>query len=301
MAEGDERSSGFKRSAKDFTSGCVAGVAQVLVGHPLNTIKSRLQMQPTPPIYESALHCFRATLREEGTRGLYRGMASPLCGVGLVNAVVFLANEESKRLIVASRGYAGLADLNAADAFAAGALTGAASSLITCPVELPMVRLQTERLLHPERKTSGPLAVARQLLAERGPRALFTGFAPTLQRETWSYAAYFAVYHQSKSVLASSDGGGVGASGAAFVAGGLAGQAGQIVALPIDAIKVRMQTDDLAKPNYRGALHATRQLWRAQGVRGFWRGIGPVVVRAFPVNGATFLAFEASMALLEPL
>ena len=191
MAEGDERSSGLKRSAKDFTSGCVAGVAQVLVGHPLNTIKSRLQMQPTPPIYESAIDCFRATVREEGARGLYRGMASPLCGVGLVNAVVFLANEESKRLIVTSRGYAGLADLGAVDAFAAGALTGAASSLITCPVELPMVRLQTERLLHPERKTSGPLAVARQLLAERGPRALFTGFAPTLQRETWSYAAYF--------------------------------------------------------------------------------------------------------------
>ena len=74
------------------------------------------------------------------------------------------------------------------------------------------------------------------------------------------------MYHQSKSALASSDGGGGGAGGAAFVAGGLAGQAGQIVALPIDAIKVRMQTDDLSKPKYRGSLHATRELWRAQGV-----------------------------------
>jgi hypothetical protein len=100
------------------------------VGHPGNTLKARLQMQPTPPIYSGVLDCFKKTVAEEGWRGLYRGMASPvrapgpapraaapwwlgltgvvsgggmggqLLGVGFVNAVVFLSNEESKRLIV---------------------------------------------------------------------------------------------------------------------------------------------------------------------------------------------------------
>jgi hypothetical protein len=36
-------------------------------------------------------------------------MASPLVGVGFVNAVVFLANEETKRLIVSARGYSSVA------------------------------------------------------------------------------------------------------------------------------------------------------------------------------------------------
>jgi solute carrier family 25 carnitine/acylcarnitine transporter 20/29 len=152
--------SGWGRSAKDFTSGVVAGVAQVLVGHPANTIKARLQMQPTPPMYEGMVDCLRQTVLQEGYLGLYRGMASPLVGVGFVNAVVFFCNEETKRLICDSRGYTnGAADMGLTDAFVAGGATGLSASFITNPVELPMVRLQVEKVLHPERATPGPIAV----------------------------------------------------------------------------------------------------------------------------------------------
>ena len=295
--------SSWKRSAKDFVSGVVAGVAQVLVGHPANTIKSRLQMQPHPPIYEGMLDCLRVTLREEGYRGLYRGMASPLVGVGFVNAVIFFCNEETKRLVVVARGYSSVAELNLLDSFVAGGLTGLGGSLVTCPVELPMVRLQTERMLHPGRVTSGPIAVARQMVADGGIRALWNGIVPTMHRETWSYATYFAVYYQSRRWL----GAGSGSDGQpsditplqAFLAGGASGQCGQLVALPLDAMKVRLQTDDVRAPAYRGMLHAARKIYRADGVSGFFRGLVPVVLRAFPVNGATFVAFEGSMKLLE--
>jgi solute carrier family 25 carnitine/acylcarnitine transporter 20/29 len=297
--------SGWKRSAKDFVSGVVAGVAQVLVGHPANTIKSRLQMQPDPPIYDGMLHCLRATVRDEGYRGLYRGMASPLVGVGFVNAVVFFSNEEAKRLIVGVRGYSSVAELDLADSFIAGGLTGFAGSFVTCPVELPMVRLQTERMLHPDRATSGPVAVARQMVADGGVRALWAGIVPTMHREVWSYATYFAVYHESRQWL----GAGPSADGKraeitplqAFLAGGASGQCGQLVALPIDAMKVRLQTDDVRAPKYRGMMHVARTIYRADGIGGFYRGLVPVVVRAFPVNGATFVAFEGSMKLLEAL
>lgn len=281
------------------SAGVVAGVAQVLVGHPANTIKSRLQMQPTPPIYAGTLNCIQKTIAEEGARGLYRGMASPLVGVGFVNAVVFLGNEESKRLIVSARGYSSVAELGIGDSFVAGAITGAAASIVTCPVELPMVRLQTERMMHPKRMTAGPVAVARQLVAERGPLAMYTGMLPTIHRETWSYATYFAVYYQCRQWLSGGDGSKEVSSLGAFISGGAAGQAGQLVALPIDAVKVRLQTDDLAAPKFRGALHAMRSIIAADGVAGFYRGLVPVVLRAFPVNGATFVAFEASMKLLD--
>lgn len=298
--------SGWKRSAKDFVSGVIAGVAQVLVGHPANTIKSRLQMQPTPPIYNGMLHCLRLTLREEGYRGLYRGMASPLAGVGFINAVVFFCNEETKRLIVTHRGYSSVAEVNLVDSFAAGGLTGLGASIVTCPVELPMVRLQTERMLHPHRATSGPVAVARHMVADGGISALWRGIVPTMHRETWSYATYFAVYFQSRQWLGavtSGEGGGKAEVTPlqAFLAGGASGQCGQMVALPLDAMKVRLQTDDVRAPAYRGMLHAAQIIYRADGVGGFFRGVVPVVVRAFPVNGATFVAFEGSMKLLEPL
>ena len=48
-------------------------------------------------------------------------------------------------------------------------------------------------------------------------------------------------------------------------------------------------------------MHAARSIYACEGVGGFFRGLGPVVARAFPVNGATFVAFEASMALLRDM
>jgi hypothetical protein len=47
---------------KDFTAGQFGGMAQVLAGHPLDTIKVVMQTQPNPPIYKSATDCFRQIL-----------------------------------------------------------------------------------------------------------------------------------------------------------------------------------------------------------------------------------------------
>ena len=41
------------------------------------------------------------------------------------------------------------------------------------------------------------------------------------------------------------------------------------------------------------------QIWRTDGFMGFWRGIMPCLMRAFPANGAGFLAYEASWKVLK--
>jgi len=42
-----------------------------------------------------------------------------------------------------------------------------------------------------------------------------------------------------------------------------------------------------------------RQLWRATGVRGLFRGVTPSVLRAFLVSGSRFTAFETVLELLS--
>ena len=53
----------------------------------------RLQTQSPGPNgklpYSSAVNCFFKTLRNEGPRGLYKGLASPLLGDSATNALVF--------------------------------------------------------------------------------------------------------------------------------------------------------------------------------------------------------------------
>jgi len=52
---------------KEFVGGTIGGVAGVLVGHPFDTIKVRLQAQtPEQRRYHGVLHCFAQIRASEG-------------------------------------------------------------------------------------------------------------------------------------------------------------------------------------------------------------------------------------------
>ena len=80
---------------REFVAGGVGGMAGVLAGHPLDTLRIRLQQPPPPPAaglahpprrrdttaQPSAARLLRGILRAEGPSALYRGMAAPLASV----------------------------------------------------------------------------------------------------------------------------------------------------------------------------------------------------------------------------
>jgi solute carrier family 25 carnitine/acylcarnitine transporter 20/29 len=77
-------------------------------------------------------------------------------------------------------------------------------------------------------------------------------------------------------------------------AGAMAGYGLWLTAYPADIIKSKLQTDalDPAKRRYNGTLDCIRQTFRADGLKGFFRGLLPTLVRSPFANAATFVAFE---------
>jgi len=71
---------------KAFLSGGFGGMCLVFVGHPLDTIKVKLQ---TSSKYSGMSDCFKQTVKAEGVRGLYKGMAAPLVGISPIFAIYF--------------------------------------------------------------------------------------------------------------------------------------------------------------------------------------------------------------------
>lgn len=73
---------------------------------------------------------------------------------------------------------------------------------------------------------------------------------------------------------------------------------------PLDVIKSRLQTDGLPSQagtpakKYAGAVDCARQLWKEAGVKGFFRGLTPTMIRSPVVNGVTFAVFETTMRLI---
>ena len=61
---------------------------------------------------------------------------------------------------------------------------------------------------------------------------------------------------------------------------------------PADVIKSKVQTDSHFSPAYRGMVDCGRRVWRAEGLRGLFRGFGPCLARSVPANAVAFLTFE---------
>ncbi|KAF2305242.1 hypothetical protein GH714_003289 [Hevea brasiliensis] len=188
------------------------GAAQLIVGHPFDTIKVKLQSQPAPqpgqpPKYAGAMDAVRQTLAAEGPRGLYKGMGAPLATVAAFNAVLFTVRGQMEALLRSQPG----APLTVSQQIVCGAGAGVAVSLLACPTELIKCRLQAQSALAgsgPEAvavavKYGGPMDVARHVIkSEGGMRGLFKGLVPTLGREVPGNAIMFGVYELLKQSLA---------------------------------------------------------------------------------------------------
>jgi len=78
--------------------------------------------------------------------------------------------------------------------------------------------------------------------------------------------------------------------------GGLAGEALWLASYPFDVVKSKMQSDGFgAAQKYKGMNDCFKQVWAKEGARGFWKGIGPTLLRAMPVSAGTFAVVEMTM------
>ncbi|GAA5880210.1 hypothetical protein JCM16303_001253 [Sporobolomyces ruberrimus] len=314
--------------ALDFFAGTVAGVASLLTGHPFDTIKVRLQTQPPATTfvpsfptdeasagltakgaekrYNSAWHACTRIVKEEGSRGLYKGVL----GIALMNASVFTSYKYtmSQFLLSSPDQEPTLSQITIA-----GSISGIFTSFLTTPIERVKILQQS----HSIEATSQPSVMS--LLRTHSLRSLYRGFVPTLLRDT-GYGPYFLMYEyivrggsfgllesggnrkirgdlreEVDSELWGDENTLPTSTARILVAGGLAGIVGWGITFPIDVIKTKMQSTPL--PTSRSHPYATlrssfRSAYHDGGPKVFVAGLGPTLVRSVPVNMVTFAVFE---------
>lgn len=265
-----------------------------------------------PPPFTGAMDCFKQTVRADGFRGLYRGMAAPLYGVTPIFALCFWAYELAKSQLVTLRGLAGARELSLFDCGVAGALSAVPTTAIMAPGERIKCILQVQqKAVAPAGAGAGsppaaaglpfkgPGDVVRHLVRTEGYRSLFRGSAATLLRDGSGSFAYFSVYEGIKRALTPA--GSTQLSPTAVVlGGGFAGVCNWLVALPFDVVKSRIQAHmgPGAPPSMMGVA---QELLRKEGVGGLYRGASPALLRAFPANAACFTGMELSKSLMDSL
>ncbi|KAI8631546.1 mitochondrial carrier domain-containing protein [Xylariaceae sp. FL1651] len=290
-------------TAKDLFAGAAGGVAQVLIGQPFDIVKVRLQ---TTTQYSSALDAARSIYAREGALAFYKGTLTPLLGIGACVSIQFGAFGYARRYfesVNAARPRGASKDLSYGQYYGAGAFAGVANSVISGPIEHVRIRLQTQP--HgAARLYDGPLDCVRKLSAQGGGvlRGVYRGEAVTVLREAQAYGMWFLAFEWMMNADAARNGLARKDIPAYKVAlyGGLAGEALWLGSYPLDVIKSKMQTDGFgANMRYKSMRDCFAQTWRAEGMRGFWKGIGPTLLRAMPVSAGTFAVVEATMRAIS--
>lgn len=143
---------------------------------------------------------------------------------------------------------------------------------------------------------------AIRLLREEGPLGFYRGLGVGLLGVSHG-AVQFAVYEPAKRMYLARRGRRTGKPRDDALAGPIANEATLVlstvsklvagaVTYPLQVLRSRLQNYDAEERFGRGVRGVVRQLWREEGVRGFYRGLVPGVVRVLPATWVTFLVYE---------
>ena len=131
---------------KEAVSGATAGFAATITLHPLDVIKTRLQVQDLQIAtkYNGTLHAFKTILRNEGARGLYAGLSPAVVGNTASWAMYFAFYDRArKRYEKASNddGEVEKKSISSGETLLAAAEAGVCVSLLTNPIWVAKTRL----------------------------------------------------------------------------------------------------------------------------------------------------------------
>ncbi|PVF97790.1 mitochondrial carrier [Serendipita vermifera] len=300
--EADELSSGREKSSSHLRvvgafAGIGSGLTKVAVGHGFDTVKTRIQVAPSH--YNGAIDCFLKIIRREGPLALYKGATPPAVGWAAIDSVLLgslhnyrlhLKNypifsepspprDDSTRLTLFGHGVAGLG-------------AGLTSAFVATPIELVKVKLQLQHQVHKsDRQFKGPIDCARQIFRVQGVRGFWRGLAGSLAFRAnffWMFLTIEALMRASSRLEGT--GFQMSEGTANFICGGLASFTYWFAAIPADNVKNRVFGSPLDSSTT--VRQVISDIYRTAGIRGFYRGLAPSILRAFPSNACAYFVYE---------
>ena len=142
----------------------------------------------------------------------------------------------------------------------AGSCAGIVNSVVASPVELLKISSQRGTSFFETFRTIKSSVFSK-------------GFAETAIRDGIYYIFYFPLYHFCKE------------NNVPF-AGGIAGVVPWIIIFPIDVIKTLRQAPGATAPP------SVTSFYKEHGIQGFYRGLTPTIMRAFPIHYVTWKIYD---------
>ena len=185
-------------------SSFVAGSLQTIVGHPFDTVKTRMQIYSI-----NSKKCILDIIRKEGFLSFYKVSLTPLIVGSVQNCMSFSIENYLKKY--------------SNNSFFTGFVSGGINSFFTTPAELIKCHIQNEKKKHLNFRETFDILNKKNI-------NLQTGLLATFVRESIGCSIYFGSYNYLQKKYNNP-----------LLNGGLAGVFGWIYSYPIDVIKTQKQ------------------------------------------------------------
>uniref|UniRef100_A0AC35TMP0 Mitochondrial carrier protein n=1 Tax=Rhabditophanes sp. KR3021 TaxID=114890 RepID=A0AC35TMP0_9BILA len=278
----------------DFVAGWISGGIGLLIGHPFDTVKTRLQTIST---FRSPLHTFITTIKQENIHGLYKGMAGPFLSIGFQNSLLFSGYGWTLKYMHPN---IEKMDKNSLPMYeiVGASMVGTCMQLVPgIPIENIKTKLQVQRtLLNTKASFSGPVNCATKLLRHKGLRGLYEGSGAMVVRDMIGYLFYIPVYEMLRRFFIGRK---FNETATQLIAGGMAGSISWLSICPIEIVKNKIQTGEQLGLKEKNAKAIVKSIWNKNGLRGFYKGGLVLIVRGFIVNSVVFLVYEKSLLFVN--
>ncbi|KAK6267061.1 hypothetical protein QUC31_017898 [Theobroma cacao] len=237
--------------------------------------------------------------REGGILGFFRGNGLNVLKVAPESAIKFYMYEMLKEFIIKAKGGKDKAEIGAAGRLIAGGLAGAVSQTAIYPMDLVKTRLQTYSCEGGKIPNLG--ALSKDIWIQEGPRAFYRGLVPSLlgiiPYAGIDLAAYETLKDMSKKyILQDSEPGPLVQLGCGTISGAL----GATCVYPLQVVRTRMQAQC---PNtgaaYKGMSDMFKRTFQHEGIRGFYKGLFPNLLKVVPSASITYLVYESMKRSLD--
>jgi Mitochondrial carrier protein len=236
------------------------------------------------PKYKNILQTFALVTKEEGALALWKGNGANVLRVIPVYGLKFAFNDTFKALVAGPS----KKRLNTTELMYVGTLAGLFQTVLTYPLETVRTRLT----LGPGQGVvyKGIGDCFKEMVRTEGYAGLYKGIGPTIV----SGAPYTGIQMTVFELMQRNTSGGDGNVLWQLVNGAVAGLMAQTVTYPGDTVRRRMQNNGAggSAKIYRNSWHCTVQIFKLEGVSGFFKGAWTNTVRAVPGAAIQFASYE---------
>ena len=247
------------------------------------------------PRYKGTFGTLRIVFKEEGRRGLFRGLSPAL-----------LCHSPAAALFFTVYTHAQTALPTPSDAYlATSSMAGALAWVTTCLIMNPLFVLKTKQQTQLVRaspgaplKYSGLLSSARVVVREQGARGLYVGTLAAVAGFPGAMVQ-MPIYEYIKR----SEGDAPASQGRVAAASGLSSAIVGIVTYPVDVVRLRLQAQGPGRMDeqYAGIFDGFRKILKTEGVRAFYRGCGTSLIRTVPQSAIALCSFETILRAVTKL